>query len=119
MEFNCELCNKQYKNNSSLWKHNKKFHPKLNKQENNEDKDYECKYCHKKYTNRNSKYKHQTKSIIICNSWTRWQEQQDLMSMRNSLETIAHNTYRQPNPYAKLGYKSEADYTASIFGRKR
>ena len=33
-EYICNICNKNYSNYNSLWKHNKRFHKNINKQKN-------------------------------------------------------------------------------------
>lgn len=60
--FECKICNKYYKSNVGLWKHNQIYHKLDNIDKNdviNNIKEYICIYCNKKYTNKFSKYKHQ------------------------------------------------------------
>ena len=49
----CEICNKKYASNNSLWNHNKKFHT-----ENLIKKEYECEHCAKGFNNISNKYRH-------------------------------------------------------------
>lgn len=42
MDYNCNICNKNYANYQSLYKHNKRCH--------NGDNKTECEYCYKKYS---------------------------------------------------------------------
>lgn len=75
-EYLCNICNKQYKNKSGLWKHNKKYHTNnisqmstkciqeretgihnvYNKEIHN---DKSCKYCNKILSNRQSRWRHE------------------------------------------------------------
>lgn len=77
MNYNCNICNKDYASYQSLWIHKNKFHSnKKNNEksegksdenleekleENNKCKQYKCKLCNKVYNNRQSKYVHQKK----------------------------------------------------------
>jgi hypothetical protein len=85
-EFLCKICNKQYKNKSGIWKHNKKYHlsesvknqsyishisaenqPIISQISANEIKDnqkqeqsgYKCKYCPKIFKHIQSRWKHE------------------------------------------------------------
>lgn len=67
--YNCETCNKNYKTQSGLWKHNNKNHNK-----NNEYIEDICNVCNKKFNSRQSKWYHQKKCnhnelIIIKNEY--------------------------------------------------
>ena len=53
--YNCTICNKEYKSYSSLWNHNKKFH------KGDGAKNFSCKYCGDKFSHRQSKYNHEKK----------------------------------------------------------
>jgi hypothetical protein len=46
----CEICNKNYSSKTSLYNHNKKFHPII---------EYKCTICNKIYNNYNSKWHHE------------------------------------------------------------
>ena len=84
--YSCNICNKKYASNSSLWNHNRKFHnvrcmpivtqnvvhcvPNVvpvqakftqKSDSTNNNKIYKCIKCAKPYYNRHSKYKHQKK----------------------------------------------------------
>lgn len=93
MTFNCTICNKNYKNNSSLWKHNKKFHSEDTIKDTNEKSDFKCKYCGKEYSNRNSKYKHQVgckdKSINFENQINELKKQ--IEEIKNKPTSINNN----------------------------
>ncbi len=67
-QFICDLCNKNYKDKSGLWYHNKKFHDikshaevSLKSVESKSVKNnlYSCKYCDNEYKHKQSKYKHE------------------------------------------------------------
>ena len=91
--FRCNVCNKNYKDKTGLWYHNKKYHTdnksfvsqndlqnneletfvsqesvsvsRINIQKNEDNHDgYSCEYCGTKYLHRQSKYKHQQKCKI-------------------------------------------------------
>jgi hypothetical protein len=57
----CNICNKKYKSNKSLWNHNKKFHQIIKKVKNS------CKFCNNIFENKNKKYYHQKKCLISIN----------------------------------------------------
>ena len=52
---NCEFCNKTYKTQNGLWKHNNKYHIDKLKLIN----DCVCYYCNKKLSDRHSKWRHE------------------------------------------------------------
>ena len=62
MQFNCTICNKPYKSYQSLWNHNKKFHPKVENDDNNkpniETHVIKCTYCNAVFTTRQAKSLH-------------------------------------------------------------
>lgn len=51
-EFNCDICNKQYKTSQSFWNHKNKYH-KLDL-----EKIYKCDYCEKSYPRNNALSRH-------------------------------------------------------------
>jgi hypothetical protein len=67
IRYNCNLCNKKYSSASSLWNHNKKFHNKIEKNNNFEQlnnnftttKNHICKFCNRQYKIQQSKWKHE------------------------------------------------------------
>jgi len=75
-EYKCNICNKFYKNNKSLWKHKYVYHkPQVievfsqntvsisaTNQSTNIEASYKCKYCPKIYKHLQSRWKHE----IIC-----------------------------------------------------
>jgi hypothetical protein len=50
MEFICDICNNQYKNYQSLWKHKKFIHDKKNSNIMEKNKKFSCPNCYKKFT---------------------------------------------------------------------
>jgi hypothetical protein len=61
----CDICNKNYSSKTSLYNHNKKFHPII---------EYKCIICNKNYASKISLYNHNNKfhpiieyKCIICN----------------------------------------------------
>ena len=85
--FKCNICNKIYASNSSLWNHNNKFHKNninqistiskqistninqpstnINPTSNIEAKKYECKNCNKQFNSIQARWKHNKKCIEI------------------------------------------------------
>jgi hypothetical protein len=69
-EYICNICNKNYSNYNSLWKHNKRYHKNITKKvmdvteklvnvtENNIKK-YICNICSKEFNHRQNKYEHE------------------------------------------------------------
>ena len=76
----CKICDKHYKTANGLWKHNDKYHKKI------EVSDYTCKVCGKVYNNRNSKYKHQKKCKINNNQMETIKE--ELTKIKSELEIV-------------------------------
>jgi len=77
-KFICKICNKNYKSYQSLWNHNHRFHPNLNRNEqnmsisvsilsHNEQKItmYKCDFCDRDYKHIQSKNRHQKKCTLI------------------------------------------------------
>jgi len=69
-EFKCLECNKNYKDKSGLWYHNKKYHENkvssLNQPINNvqpTNKTFKCNFCDSTYKHKQSRFKHEK----ICN----------------------------------------------------
>ena len=71
-KYRCEICNKNYKSNNSLWNHNNKFHNKkisinnqntiINNQNtiiNNQNNKLNCKYCKKIFSHQNNRWRHE------------------------------------------------------------
>ncbi len=54
--YKCNECKLEFKTNSGLWKHNKNYHLKVQK-----EKTFNCKYCYKKLANRHSLWHHENK----------------------------------------------------------
>lgn len=54
-EFNCKICNLEFKTRSGLWKHNKIHATEL-------EKKHLCKYCEKELCNRQSRWRHEKQS---------------------------------------------------------
>ena len=76
-KYYCEICNKTYASNNSLWNHNKTYHIKIN------DKiDYECDYCHKSFNHKTNKYRH----MKSCKVKKFKEEQNELEKKRLELE---------------------------------
>jgi hypothetical protein len=59
MSFQCDTCNKFYKNKKSLWQHNKNIHINkkiLNKQ--NKSKEHICQFCNKSFSHKGNLIRH-------------------------------------------------------------
>ena len=70
MDFQCNICNKNYKSYQSRWNHMNKFHTSNISQHKAYDKPndkpekvegYECNYCKKIYVHYQSRWKHEQK----------------------------------------------------------
>ena len=61
--FSCKLCNKEYKTNTGLWLHNKKYHSDPNKIVVPINANI-CRYCHGEYACKQSRWKHEQKCKI-------------------------------------------------------
>lgn len=57
MSYNCASCKFNFKTQSGLWKHNKKYHVNVN--ENDQKSNNTCKFCHKKLCDRQSRWRHE------------------------------------------------------------
>jgi hypothetical protein len=74
--FRCNVCNKNYKDKTGIWYHNKKYHnhkssdeslktsDKENKISEKNINNYKCTKCHKNFNNRKTKWSHEKK----CNN---------------------------------------------------
>jgi hypothetical protein len=58
MTYFCNECNKNYKSNTGLWLHNKKYHSSNQQEKNNLNT---CKYCQGVYSCKQSRWKHEQK----------------------------------------------------------
>lgn len=73
---NCELCNKTYKSQSGLWKHNKTKHNNKEKeivtsiQETISENSFNCRKCDKILSNRKSRWRHEKN----CNETNNYKE---------------------------------------------
>ena len=93
MNYSCDICNKNYKDKSGLWYHNKKYHsipdnkkqtidnipdnkkqtidniPDNKKQTINDiNNNRICKFCNNVFSHRNSRWKHEQKCQIKSNN---------------------------------------------------
>jgi hypothetical protein len=62
MSYFCEICNKNYKSNTGLWLHNKKYHSNNNQPEKIDIN--VCRYCKGVYSCKQSRWKHEQKCKI-------------------------------------------------------
>ena len=93
--YNCETCNKNYKTQSGLWKHNNKNH-----NINNEDNEDICNICNKKFNSRQSKWYHQKKCnhnelIIIKNEYKQLKD--EIAELKNNNTNIMNNSNNHSN----------------------
>jgi hypothetical protein len=69
MNYNCDICNKNFKTNSGLWKHIKNIHnteldqtDQVKQYKRTEQvKDFNCKFCNKNFSFNQSKWSHEQK----------------------------------------------------------
>ena len=108
-KFNCELCNKSYKDASGLWRHNKKYHSKNNNvsekdnKENDlsEGKKHMCFKCNKKLANRVSRWRHEKECTALSDLDIIKNEVKDLHTKIDKISTkpniVNNNNYTQNN----------------------
>ncbi len=60
IEYKCETCNKQYKTQSGLWKHNDTYHKKTETKVAN---GFECRKCHKQFNSQPTRWRHEDKCL--------------------------------------------------------
>ena len=105
MSYNCNICNKEYKNYKSLWTHNKKFHinnchindDNVNTcdNKNNNIDVLQCKYCNKILSARQSRWRHEKK----CKIKKELQIQQELDKVKMELEIIKKTNITNNNSH--------------------
>ena len=95
MNYSCDICNKNYKDKSGLWYHNKKYHsipdnkkqtidniPDNKKQTINDiNNNRICKFCNNVFSHRNSRWKHEQKCQIKSNN-------DEIMELKKKLKDI-------------------------------
>lgn len=105
MDYSCDICNKNYKDKSGLWYHNKKYHNNTTCQESAKNQPnvqptsaknqplviqsvldtkhsiLECKYCNKSYKHIQSRWKHEQKCKVKSNN-------DEIMELKKKLKDI-------------------------------
>ena len=100
-EYKCNICNKNYSNYNSLWKHNKRFHKNIVdvlKSSNNilknkpeipiNSNDYNCKYCNKSYDKVKTRWAHEQKCKIIFDENKKKTSEMELNIINNKKEIL-------------------------------
>ena len=64
LNHSCQICNKTYKDNSGLWRHNKKCHPKIEVNEKEKDNENADKEIIKMLIKENSEFKNMILDIV-------------------------------------------------------
>ena len=62
MSYFCNICNKSYSSNKSLWLHNKKYHKTAIEQNETNDctnQEYKCNFCDKVFSKYQNRWRHQ------------------------------------------------------------
>ena len=124
--FKCNICNKIYASNSSLWNHTNKYHNpninqlstninqtstninqisnninqtsiNINQISNNEIKKYECKNCYKQFNSIQARWKHNKKCIEI-----KTDNKSEFEEFKNTiLELLQQDAKNHPKPLQK------------------
>ena len=92
IEYKCEICNKNYSSKISLYNHNKKFHPII---------EYKCIICNKIYNNYNSKWHHE-KTCKLKNLEKKTNIQNQTNITNNTTNNTTQNIVQQNNIYVKF-----------------
>ncbi len=115
--YRCNICNKTYANNSSLWNHNNKYHntnsvsdkskisnmishdKSMISHVNNEEDKYKCNYCDNTYKHFQSRWKHEQKckkkDLIFLDNKIIVDPNQQLTNINN--QQITNNINNQQN----------------------
>ena len=94
--FSCKLCNKEYKTNTGLWLHNKKYHSDPNKIVVPININV-CRYCHGEYACKQSRWKHEQKCKITTETKNSLEEQVKILNEKVQIleqkpNSITNNT---------------------------
>jgi len=80
MNYNCKICNKNYKTYQTLWKHNKEFHSSVVADSNTtENNILKCRYCNKLFKHKQNKYEHEKNVCIPKNKLSDNTKQTELL----------------------------------------
>ena len=103
-KFNCELCNKSYKEASGLWRHNKRYHSNINNEKEDdlpEGKKHICYKCNKQLANRVSRWRHEKTCCVNNDLVILKNEVKDLHTKIDKISTkpniVTNNNYTQNN----------------------
>jgi len=91
MEFNCQTCNKNYKNYQSLWNHKRRIHKEQQINIIDKVKVYMCKNCHKKFVRKDTLYKHNKtpcESAIIDTTQEKQQLEKQIIELQQKVESL-------------------------------
>ena len=95
MNYSCDICNKNYKDKSGLWYHNKKYHSIADNKKQTIDNILDnkkqifndinnnriCKFCNNVFSHRNSRWKHEQKCQVKSNN-------NEIMELKKKLKDI-------------------------------
>ena len=122
-EYSCNICNKNYANYNSLWKHNKRFHKNtinILKSSNNipinkpdipiSSNNYNCKYCNKSYDKVKTRWAHEQKCKILFEEDKQQKSEMELNIINNKKEILdkQNELIKNEIELAKLKLKIQA-----------
>ncbi len=107
-KFVCKPCNKEYKTQSGLWKHNDTFHKKPQTKITN---GFECRKCHKQFNSQPTRWRHEEK----CFEETADEKIVKLESEINKLKTQLTKISDKPNVIKKV---EDIDIKLNINGKE-
>ncbi len=99
IEFKCETCNKQYKTQSGLWKHNDTYHKK---QEIKPTIKFKCRKCHKEFNSQPTRWRHEEKCLADTTDNKIVKLEQEIDKLKTQITNISDkpkviNNYTQNN----------------------
>lgn len=114
--FSCKLCNKEYKTNTGLWLHNKKYHSDPNKIVVPINANI-CRYCHGEYACKQSRWKHEQKCKITTEEKNSLEAQVKLLNVKVQIleqkpNSVTNNTTN--NNITNIQYVINAPTASSI-----
>lgn len=94
MTYFCNDCNKNYKSNTGLWLHNKKYHSNNQLEKNNINT---CKYCQGVYSCKQSRWKHEQKCKIKSDNKNKEEFDKNLAEQVKMLNEKVQILEQKPN----------------------
>jgi len=116
MNFNCNICNINYKTRNGLFKHNKKYHSEQLIQ-NDIIKKYLCDFCTKELNSRQSKWIHEKKCKILNSTSLEEKVRQlseDIRELKSKPNNITNNNNTTNNITNNIQYIINAPEASSM-----